>query len=135
MANQEQVDPQTDGRPLLLDEMAARPDAPATERISKEMAALLGEQRLHLSGVVGEPINAELLRKADDGTWEMRLPKGASLGRVGLRGERMERPKGQSSSDAHTKPMRPAWMSQSYQPRHANARTVHPPMKRRNGRS
>jgi V8-like Glu-specific endopeptidase len=123
-------------RPLSLDELAARPDLPATADVPQQVSAALAQPRLHIAGMTGEASPAELLSAVEetDGEYELRLPAGAFLGRPGRSAERLERAEQDLPAEDYSSPFRPDWATQSLQPRQASQFALRPPMRRINGR-
>jgi V8-like Glu-specific endopeptidase len=121
-------------RPLLLDELARRDDLPATEGPPEEIATALATPRLPLSGIEGVDDVAGLLRRLEgDSGFELRLPLGARVGRPGRGHSRLSRAEQDLPRADYTKPMRPAWVTHSLQPRLASQMTARPPMRRVGG--
>jgi V8-like Glu-specific endopeptidase len=121
-------------RPLHLDEVARLKDSAATEAMPAEVAARLAESRLYIEGLSDDLNPGGLIRKVDGRGWELRLPHDARLGRTGVAGKRLNRKDHQFVANAQTKPMRPAWAAQSFQPRQASSGAPRPSMRRLNGR-
>ena len=123
-------------RPLLPDELAQRPDAPATERVPSAVAAELSEQRLYIAGAQ-ESLALRSVAGPDDrdgeAVHELVLPGKAIVGRPGRTAERLEREAVELPSQNSTEPMCPPFMPQAFQPRHASESAQHAPMRRFNG--
>jgi hypothetical protein len=122
-------------RPLLPDEVARMADLPANEEVPEDVAARLGETRLHIAGASPSELE-ELLRRSDtngDGI-DLVLPAGAVVGRAGRTGERLERAAHDLPERGHTLPMRPPWAPQTYQPHVAGPAAARPPMRRIQGK-
>lgn len=123
--------------PLSLDELAARPDEPATTGVPEDVAAVLTQQRLHIAGMADGPSPDSLMTKLEDddeADWELRLPKGAFLGRPGKGSARLIRAEQDLPDATSTEPSRPDWTGMSFQPRPASRFVRRQPMSRIDGR-
>jgi len=127
--------------PLNLDELAQRPDLPATEKMPDEVASKLSAATVYVSEVEGGGRIKDPVLKLhessgrDQKAWQFVLPPSTALGlpgRSALRLERAERDVSQRGNP--TAPHRPLWAEQTFETRIAAEYPQRPTIRRKNGR-
>lgn len=122
------------GHPLLIDELAALPDIASSEEIPEDIVSSLTTTRLYIHGASqSRRIKSSLEAVTQEGSHSIHLPPGTFLGRPGQSGDRLVRSEHKLPDTNHIKPMRPAWVPQSFQAKHASETFVHPVLQRKKG--
>ena len=121
-------------RPQSMDELAAMPDVPATEKMPAKIAESLATRRLYVNSTkeIGS-IKSVQEPSSSHKEYAIELPPGALIGRPGLSAQRLVRAEHKLPDVGQTEAMRPAWAPLALQARNAAAGFERHPMQRIKG--